>query len=74
MTVLIVYCLLVLAGEVIVFLVGITADQVVPGGWNLILAMAMFFAVIAFMWPLAVFITERWLMPRETTQQARVVK
>jgi hypothetical protein len=62
MTVLVVYTLLVAAGEVIVFLIGITADQIVPSGWNLLLAMGMFFAVIAGMWPVSVYITERWFM------------
>ena len=70
MTVLIVYVLLVTVFEIGVFFLGVAIDQVVPSGWNLLIAMAMFFGVIALMWPVAVFITERWLMPAEAAKQA----
>jgi hypothetical protein len=60
MTVLVVYVVLVAIFETIVFLVGIAADSVIPSGWNVILAMVMFLAVLWIMWPAAVYITERW--------------
>lgn len=60
MTVLIIYVLLVAVFEAVVFVAGIALDSVVPAGWNMIVAMAMFFSVLWIMWPIAVFITERW--------------
>jgi hypothetical protein len=61
MTVLIVYVVLVAICEVAVFFAGVALDTVVPTGWNVIVAMTMFFAVLWLVWPVAVFITERWL-------------
>jgi F0F1-type ATP synthase assembly protein I len=62
MIVMIVYVLLVVAGEVVAIGLGSMLDQYVASGWSMIVAMALFFGVIAMMWPLAVFITERWLV------------
>ena len=63
MTVLIVYVLLVAIFEVVVFFAGVALDTMVPAGWNVIVAMLMFFSVLALAWPIAVFVTERWLTP-----------
>jgi hypothetical protein len=63
MTVLIVYVLLVAILEIAVFFAGIALDTVVPSGWNVIVAMTMFFAVLALVWPVAVYVTEQWLTP-----------
>jgi hypothetical protein len=60
MTVLVIYVLLVAVAEVIVALVGIAADAIIASGWNLILAMTMFLGVLWAMWPVSVYITERW--------------
>jgi hypothetical protein len=60
MTVLVIYVLLVAVFEMMVFLVGIAADAIIPSGWNLMLAMGMFLGVLWVMWPVAVYITERW--------------
>jgi hypothetical protein len=65
MAVLIIYVLLVILSETIIIMVGLAADSVVPAGWNVILAMAMFFGAIGAMWPIAVFITERWFSRKE---------
>jgi hypothetical protein len=73
MTVLIVYTVLVLVFETLVFTVGIALDSVVGEGWNLILAMVMFFGVIALMWPVAVFITERWLVSAQSAKHGHAV-
>jgi hypothetical protein len=70
MTVLVVYTVLVAIFETIICFVGIAIDAIVPSGWNLIIAMVMFFAVLAVMWPVSVFITERWLMPAEHGKHA----
>jgi hypothetical protein len=70
MTVLAVYVLLVALFETIICFVGIVVDSVVPSGWNLIIAMAMFFLVLGVMWPISVLITERWLMPAEHGKHA----
>jgi hypothetical protein len=61
MTILIVYVLLVALFEGIVCFVGMAIDTIVPSGWNLIVAISMFFIVLAVMWPVSVYITERWL-------------
>ena len=71
MTVLIVYVLLVAIFEVVVFFVGVALDSVVPAGWNVIVAMVMFFSVLALVWPVAVYITERWLTPQEAAKDAK---
>jgi hypothetical protein len=68
MAVLIVYAILVCTLEVGVFFIGLVIDRVVPDGLDLIIAMAMFFGVIWAMWPVAVFIVERWLTPPETAK------
>jgi hypothetical protein len=74
MTVLIVYVLLVAFFEIMICFIGIAVDSVVPSGWNLIVAMAMFFAVLAVMWPVAVYITERWLAPADSTKPDHAVR
>jgi hypothetical protein len=71
MTVLIVYVLLVSALEIGVFFVGIAIDKVVPDGVDMIIAMAMFFGVIWGTWPVAVYITERWLDTPDRARRAR---
>jgi hypothetical protein len=60
MTVLTIYVVLVAIFEVIIVAVGLAVDSVVPAGWNVMVAVTMFFAVIWGMWPVAVYITERW--------------
>ena len=62
MVIMIVYVLLATAGEVVAVSLGMLLDNVVPDGWNMIVAMALFFGVIFAMWPVAVFVTERWFM------------
>jgi hypothetical protein len=61
MTVLIVYVLLVAVLEIAVFFAGVALDSLVPTGWNVIVAMTMFFGVLALAWPVAVYVTEHWL-------------
>jgi hypothetical protein len=60
MVVIIIYVLLVLVGEVVAVSLGIFLDKTVPAGWSIIVAMGLFFGVFAVMWPVAVFVTERW--------------
>jgi antibiotic biosynthesis monooxygenase (ABM) superfamily enzyme len=74
MTLLVVYVILVAIAETTVFAVGIALDSIVPAGWNLILAMVMFFGVIWVMWPISVFVTERWLMPAMSRRDGRSAK
>jgi hypothetical protein len=71
MTVLVVYVLLVAVFEVFVVILGIAVDSIVPAGWNVVTAMVMFFAVIWGMWPVSVYITERWF-DRPEKSAARV--
>lgn len=62
MTVIIVYVLLVVAGEVAAFFIAQAFDAFVPAAWSMIFYMALFFGVIWGAWPIAVSITEKWLM------------
>lgn len=60
MVVIAIYVLLVVLGQVVAVTLGIFLDKTVPSGWSIIVAMGLFFGVFALMWPVAVFITERW--------------
>ena len=62
MIVMIVYVVLVAIGEIAAFGVGQALDMVVPAAWSMIIAMALFFGVIWAMWPVAVWITEKWFV------------
>ena len=72
MTVLIVYVLLVALGEVLAFFVAQAFDALVPAAWSMIFYMALFFGVIWGAWPLAVFVTEKWLVKSETPAAGKV--
>jgi hypothetical protein len=61
MVVIAIYVLLVAVGQVVAVTLGIYLDKTVPAGWSIILAMGLFFGVFAVMWPVAVFVTERWV-------------
>lgn len=65
MRLMLVYALLVIVGEIAAVELGLYLDAVVPS-FSLPIALALFFSVLVFMWPVAVFITERWLMGKET--------
>ena len=62
MVVMIVYVLLVMAGEVAAFFVANALDSFVPAAWSMIFYMALFFGVIWGAWPIAVYVTEKWLV------------
>lgn len=62
MLAIIVYVGLVAVGEVAAFGAGVLVDGMVPDTWSMIIYMAMFFGVIWGAWPIAVYITEQWLM------------
>jgi hypothetical protein len=62
MIVMIVYVVLVAAGEAVAVGIGSMLDKYIAAGWSMIVAMGLFFGVIALMWPVAVFITERWFV------------
>ena len=56
-----VYCVLVAVGEVITFGLGLMVERYIPT-FSMLIYMAMFFGVLWGGWPIAVHITERWLM------------
>jgi hypothetical protein len=62
MLAIIVYVAVVVVGEAVAFGLGVLVDRIVPDAWSMIIYMIMFFGVIWGAWPLAVYITERWLM------------
>ena len=66
MIVMIVYVLLVAVGEVVAFFICQAVDSFIPSAWSMIVYMAMFFGTIWAMWPLAVYVTERWLTKSES--------
>ncbi len=63
MQLLIVYVLLVVGGELIAVRIGFYLDTAMPS-LSLPIVLGMFFAILLVMWPLAVFITERWLVAK----------
>ena len=63
MRLLIVYILLVVVGELIAIETGLYLDKALPS-LSLPISLGMFFTVLVLMWPLAVYITERWLVPK----------
>jgi hypothetical protein len=63
MQLLIVYVLLAVVGEFIAVQIGFYLDNAMPS-LSLPIVLGMFFAVLLLMWPLAVYITERWLVPK----------
>lgn len=65
MIVMIIYVLLVAAGEVLAFFVAQAFDGFVPSAWSMIFYMTLFFGVIWVMWPVAVFVTEKWFIKAE---------
>ena len=65
MTVIIVYIAVVAIGEVAAFFLAQAFDAMVPAAWSMIFYMALFFGVIWGAWPIAVFITEKWLIKPE---------
>jgi hypothetical protein len=70
MAVMVVYIVLVAVGEVIGFFIGSAIDRMVPASWSMIAYMAVFFGVIFGMWPVAVRITEKYLVSAESTPAA----
>jgi hypothetical protein len=68
MIVMIVYVLLVAIGEVFAFFIARAFDSVVPSAWSMIFYMTLFFGVIWGVWPVAVWITERWFVSAEAAK------
>jgi hypothetical protein len=58
-----VYVLIVLVIEAIAVRIGLYLDTWAPT-FTVPMALGLFFAVLALGWPLAVYITERWLTPK----------
>jgi hypothetical protein len=69
MTVMFVYVALVAIGEVIAFFIAQAVDPLIPAAWSMIFFMALFFGVIWAAWPIAVRITEKWLMKSTPSAQ-----
>jgi hypothetical protein len=61
MQLLIVYVLLAVAGEFGVVGIGLFLDRALPS-LSLPISLAMFFGILGLMWPIAVWITEKWLV------------
>ena len=65
MRLLIVYVLLVVAGVFVAVRIGFYLDTAMPI-LSMPISLGMFFAVLGVMWPLSVYVTERWWNPGET--------
>ncbi len=63
MRLLIVYVLLVVVGNVIAVQIGFYLDKAAPT-FAIPIALGLFFTVLGVMWPLAVYVTERWLLQK----------
>jgi hypothetical protein len=63
MRLLVVYVLIVVAVELLAVQIGLYLDQAFPA-FSLPLALGLFFAVLGLGWPIAVYITDRWLTPK----------
>lgn len=74
MVVMVVYVLLVFVGELVAFLIARAFDSLVSDAWSMIFFMTLFFGVIAFMWPVAVWITEKWFVKPEGTVRNTVAR
>ena len=59
MWILIIYVLIVVVGEAVVVAIGLALDRIFPPA-SLPVSLSLFFAVLAFGWPLAV----RWTEPK----------
>ena len=70
MILIVVYVVLVAIGEVIAFGIGAMLDGLFPT-WSMIIYMALFFGVIWGVWPLAVFVTEKWIVTQPDKGPAR---
>lgn len=68
MVVMIVYVVLVAIGEFAAFFIAQFFDAMIPAAWSMIFFMALFFSVIALMWPVAVWMTERWFVRAEAAK------
>jgi hypothetical protein len=65
MIVMIVYVVLVAIGEVAAFFVCQVLDTFIPAAWSMLVYMGMFFGVIWAVWPVSVFVTEKWFVRQE---------
>ena len=65
MTVMLVYVALVAVGQVVAFFVARAFDGFVPAAWSMVFYMSLFFGVIWVTWPIAVRITEKYLIKAE---------
>ena len=69
MQLLIVYVAFVVAADLVAIQIGLVFDRVMPS-LSLPIALGMFFAVFGLMWPLAVYVTERWLTSKVVPKPA----
>ena len=65
MILMVVYVGLVVVAELIAFVIAQIVDPIVPATWSMLVFMGLFFGVLWLAWPLAVYITEKWLIPAE---------
>jgi hypothetical protein len=63
MRLLIVYVLLVVAGVFVAVKIGFYLDTAMPI-LSMPISLGMFFAVLILMWPIAIYIVERWWNPK----------
>jgi hypothetical protein len=63
MRLLVVYVLIVIAVELVAVQIGLYLDHVFPA-FSVPLALGLFFAVLGLGWPVAVYVTDRWLTPK----------
>ncbi len=74
MILIIVYLAVVAVGEVGAFFVGELLDHFVPATWSMVMFMGLFFGVLWAAWPVAVYVTEKWVVPGGDEQKAGLAK
>ena len=67
MSVMLIYVVCVALSETLAVEIGLYLDNLAPT-YSLPLALTLFFAALFFSWPVAVKITERWLLGRSATR------
>ncbi len=63
MSLMLIYVVLVAAGEVVAIQLGLYLDTAMPS-LSLTIALSLFFSVLVVMWPISVWIYERFLAPK----------
>ena len=74
MILIVVYLAVVAVGGVGAFFLGELLDHFVPAAWSMVMFMSLFFGVLWAAWPVAVYVTEKWVVPGAGEETAGLAK